>query len=140
MSRLGRRWNTSCSHPSSQRTLSELKAKGAQGRLGRTFVAEKETYLAFGQAWLRTKIAHSARSEMWLARAWKEPWPAVVLQPSQSRVLPQSPAVGWDGSRLTPDGGGAGAWICSQLVSPTKSRCPAWKHSSVTLPSALQSR
>ena len=96
--------------------------------------------MASGQAWLRTKIAHSARSEMWLARAWKEPEPVVVLQPCQSGVLPQSPALGGDGSRLTPDGAGAGAWICSQLVSPTKFRCPAWKHSSVTLPSALHSR
>ena len=96
MSRRGRRWNTSCSHPATASALGvpELKAKGAQGRLGRTFVAEKETYLASGQAWLRTKIAHSARSEMRLARAWKEPEPAVVLQPSQSGVLPQSPAVG----------------------------------------------
>ena len=72
-------------------------------QLQSSLCAEKLTYLARGQAEFRMKMAHSLRSVIWLAAAWKLPLVAVALvQPAKLTVLAQTPVVGWAGSRLTP--------------------------------------
>jgi hypothetical protein len=60
-----------------------------------SLAAENDTYFAcMPQRCVRTKMAHSARLETPLARAWKDPRPLVVLQPAKSGVLPHSPSLG----------------------------------------------